>query len=295
MKRALLIINPMSGKNKPKSMLLEITDILCQNDCLVTTRLTRKSGDGTEFVKEACKSGNYDLIIACGGDGTLNEVFSGVAMSEKKLPVGYIPCGSTNDYAHSFNIPTDYREAARRVVNGTPNPVDIGRINGRYFNYIASFGLFTAVSYNAPRSLKSMLGHLAYVLEGTKELTKIKSTHAVIETESGIYEDDYIFGAVANSTSIGGIVKLDETLVSFNDGIFEICLVKKPKNPSDILKIIKGAMNSDFTLSPFEFFRASSLKITVPGDLAWSLDGEKDLPGGSVNIDIIHSGVELII
>lgn len=295
MKRALLIINPMSGKNKLKSKLFEITDALCQNDCLVTTRFTRKPGDATEYAKDGCQSGKYDLIIACGGDGTLNETFSGVAISEKKLSVGYIPCGSTNDYAHSFNIPTDYVEAAVRAATGSPKPVDIGKINGRYFNYIASFGAFTAVSYSAPRSLKNMLGHLAYVLEGTKELTKIKSTHAVIETENAVYEDDYIFCAVANSTSIGGIVKLDETLVSFNDGVFEICLVKKPKNPTDILKIVKGAMNSDFTLSPFEFFRASSLKVTVPEDLAWSLDGEKDLPGSDVRIDIIHSGVELVI
>ena len=295
MKRVMLILNPMSGKTKPKSMLFEITDVLCENDCLVTTRLTRKAGDAFEFAREACGCECYDLIIACGGDGTLSEAVAGVLKSSHKIPVGYIPCGSTNDYARSFDISTDYVEAARRAATGKMYPVDIGKINGRYFNYIASFGLFTAVSYNASRNLKAMLGHLAYVLEGTKELTKIKSSRVTIETEQGTYEDDYIFGAVANSTSIGGIVKLDETLVSFNDGVFEVCLVKKPKTAADVLKIIKGAMNSDFTLSPFEFFRASKLKITAPDDLAWSLDGEKNMPGSQIDVEIMHSAVELVI
>ncbi len=295
MKRIMLILNPQSGKTKPKSMLFEITDALCAHDCLLTTRLTRKEGDARDFAIEACESGNYDLVIACGGDGTLSEAISGILHSSKKLPVGYIPCGSTNDYARSFGIPMDYVEAAVRAATGKVFPVDIGKINGRHFNYIASFGLFTAVSYNASRNLKAMLGHLAYVLEGTKELAKIKSTHVKIETEQGTYEDDYIFGAVANSTSIGGIVKLDEALVSFNDGVFEICLVKKPKNPAEYLKIVKGAMNSDFTQSPFEFFRASSIKITAPEDLAWSIDGEKYMPGSDIEVDIIHSAVELVI
>ncbi len=295
MKRALLILNPMAGRTKPKSMLFEITEALCANDCIVTTRFTSKAGDAVDFAREACSSGLYDLVIACGGDGTLNEVFSGVAKGENRLPVGYIPCGSTNDYARSFGIPTDYVQAAVRAAIGRVQPVDTGCINGRNFNYIASFGLFTAVSYNAPRSLKSMLGHLAYVLEGTKELAKIKSTHAIIKTLDAAYEDDYIFAAVANSTSIGGVVKLDETMVSFNDGVFEVCLVKKPKTPADVLNIIRGVMNSDFTLSPFDFFRAASLDITVPHDLAWSLDGEKDLPGGNVKIDIVPSAVELIV
>jgi len=136
---------------------------------------------------------------------------------------------------------------------------------------------------------------MAYVREGTKELTKIKSYHVRIETDSGVYEDDYIFGAIANSTSIGGIVKLDETMVSFNDGVFEICLVKMPKNPSDLIKIVKGTMNSDFTSDCFEFFRASSLKIEAPGNMAWSLDGEKYEPGSDITVDIIHSAVNIIL
>lgn len=295
MKSIMLIVNPNSGKSKPKSMLFEIIGALSQKDCMVTTLITQKEGDAKDFALFACEDKKYDMIICCGGDGTLSETISGIMKSTAPLPLGYIPCGSTNDYAKSLGISEDYVEAAMRAVDGQVYPVDIGIINGRHFNYIASFGLFTSVSYNASRNLKSMLGHTAYVLEGTKELTKIKTNHVRIETESGIYEDDYIFGAVANSTSIGGIVKLDETLVSFNDGVFEICLVKKPKNPADLVNIIRGMMNSDFTFDCFEFFRASSLKITAPDDMAWSLDGEKAEPGSDIDINIIHSAVNLMI
>ena len=295
MKNIMLIVNPNSGKSKPKSMLFEIIGTLSQKDCLVTTLITQKEGDAIDFALFACEEKKYDMTICCGGDGTLSETISGIMKSTAPLPLGYIPCGSTNDYAKSLGISEDYVEAAMRAVDGQVYPVDIGIINGRHFNYIASFGLFTSVSYNASRNLKSMLGHTAYVLEGTKELTKIKTNHVRIETETGIYEDDYIFGAVANSTSIGGIVKLDETLVSFNDGVFEICLVKKPKNPADLVNIIRGMMNSDFTFDCFEFFRASSLKITAPDDMAWSLDGEKAEPGSDIDINIIHSAVNLMI
>lgn len=291
----MLIVNPNSGKSKPKSMLFEIIQTLSKNDCMVTTLITQKEADATKFASFACNEEKYDMIICCGGDGTLSETISGIMQSSHPLPLGYIPCGSTNDYAKSLGISSDYVEAATNAINGKEYPVDIGKINGKHFNYIASFGLFTSVSYNASRSLKSMLGHTAYVLEGTKELTKIKANHVRIETDSAVYEDDYIFGAVANSTSIGGIVKIDETLVSFNDGVFEICLVKMPKTPADLVKIIKGMMNSDFTLDCFEFFRASSLKITAPGDMAWSLDGEKAEPGSDIDINIIHSAVKLML
>lgn len=295
MKKVLLILNPKSGKSKSKSTLYEIIETLQSNGCVVTTLLTTKSGDATDYADRACQEGIYDEIIACGGDGTLSEVVAGVVKNQNRVPVGYIPRGSTNDYAKSFGISSDHIKAAERAASGSLYPVDIGLINGKSFNYIASFGLFTAVSYNTSRTLKSMLGHLAYVLAGTKELAKIKAIHAKIETESGVYEDDYLFGAVANSLSIGGVVKLDETLVSFNDGLFEICLVKKPKRASDFVKVIRGAMKSDFSCDCFEFFKASKVKITTPKDLAWSLDGEKAVPGETAEVEILSSAIELVI
>ncbi len=294
--KVLLIINPKSGKSKSKSKFFEIIEVLSANGCIVTTQVTKKTGDAVDFACDACRSGSYDRIVCCGGDGTLSETISGIIRSGKPLPLGYIPCGSTNDYAKSLCISSDYKEAAYLAATGSENAVDIGEFGGRHFNYIASFGLFTAVSYNASRSLKSLLGHLAYVLEGSKELTKIKSYHVRLMSDCGnVYEDDYLIGAIANSTSIGGIVKLKETLVSFNDGVFEVCLVKKPKNPADMIKIVKGIMASDFTSECFEFFRASSLDIDAPSGMSWSLDGEKASPGERVNINILHSAIKLIL
>ncbi len=295
MKKVLLIINPKSGKSESKSKFFDVIETMSENDCIVTTRITRKSGDALNFACEACRDKSHDRIVALGGDGTLSETISGIIKSGQPLPLGYIPCGSTNDYAKSLCIPSDYKDAAYLAATGSENAVDIGEFDGRHFNYIASFGLFTAVSYNASRSLKSLLGHLAYVLEGSKELTKIKSYHVKIESEGRIYEDDYLFGAIANSTSIGGIVKLKETLVSFNDGVFEVCLVKKPKNPADVIKIVKGISASDFTSECFEFFRASSLKVIAPESMAWSLDGEKAISDAVVDINILHSAIKLIL
>jgi len=294
LKRVLFIVNPKSGRMKSRTTFFDIINTMSKNDCIVTVRITEEAGDACRFVREGCESGLYDRVVCCGGDGTLNETVAGIHMSSSSIPLGYIPSGSTNDYARTLGISGDAVEAAQAAVSGENYLIDIGSIDGVCFNYIASFGAFTAVSYNASQSLKNNLGHMAYVLEGIKDLAKVKSVRASFRADSMVYEDDYIFGAVVNSTSIGGILKLDETLVSLNDGVFEVCLVKKPKNPADMLKIVKGLMNSDFSAECFDFFRASSLDISVPDKLAWSLDGEKYISGESVRIDVIHSAVSIV-
>lgn len=293
MKKVLLIINPHSGKLKSKAVVFDIIDIMSENDCIVTTQITRQIGDAERFAKEASQSGYYDIIVCSGGDGTLNETVAGVIDGGGGVPVGYIPSGSTNDYAKSMGIPSDTKEASVLAVCGKEHPIDIGMINGRYFNYIASFGAFTSVSYNAPQTLKNLLGHMAYVLAGIKDITNVKSLHLKLECDGKCYEDDYIFGAVTNSTSIGGIVRLDDNLVGFNDGLFEVCLVKKPKNPADLVRIIMGALNSDFGSDCFEFFKASRLRLQMPDDTTWSLDGEKYDGSPETDIEIIKSAVKL--
>ncbi len=294
MNRVLFVVNPKSGRMKSKTSFFDIINTMSENGCLVTVRITSEAGDACKYVVEGCKSGLYDRIVCCGGDGTLNEAVAGIYTASSNIPLGYIPSGSTNDYARTLGIPGDAVEAAKTAVTGEKYSIDIGSIDGTLFNYVASFGAFTAVSYNASQPLKNNLGHVAYVLEGIKDLTKIKSVRVSVKTEGIIYEDDYIFGAVINSTSIGGIVKLDESMVSLNDGVFEVCLVKKPKNPADMLKIVKGLMNSDFTSECFDFFRASSLDISIPETLAWSLDGEKYVSDENVRIEVIHSAVDII-
>lgn len=293
MKRVLLIINPHSGKLKNKSMLFDIINIMSEHGCIVTTRITNKTGDAKNFAKQGGESGEYDLVVCSGGDGTLSETVAGIIDSVANLPIGYIPSGSTNDYAKSMGIPSDMIEAAELAVSGREHSIDIGMINGSYFNYIASFGALTSVSYSAPQSLKNMLGHMAYVLAGIKDLANIRSTHVRIESEDNVYEDDYIFGAVTNSTSIGGIVKIDDELVEFNDGLFEVCLVKKPKNPADLTRIVMGALNSDFGSDCYEFFKASNLTIEMEDGIDWSLDGEKYKGSAKTEIKVLKSAVKL--
>ncbi len=295
MKNIFLIINPHSGKYKSQSMLFDIISIMSEHDYIVTTRITQKQGDARSFAIEACNSGLYDLIVCSGGDGTLNETVDGIYTSGKAIPLGYIPSGSTNDYARSLGISADYKEATLRCVMGDPHPLDIGRMDNRHFNYIASFGMFTAVSYTTPQSVKKLLGHMAYVLAGMKDITKIKSTHARFILEDKVLEGDYIFGAIANTTSIGGVVHLKESFVEFNDGLFEVCLVKMPKNPADLMKITMGALSSDFSYENFEYCKTSSVKIEFEDDVSWSLDGEQYVSNSSVCVEVIPSAVTIML
>ncbi len=293
MKKVLLIINPNSGRLKNKSMLFDIIEIMDKKGCVVTTRITQKAGDSYVFAKDGALSGMYDCIVCSGGDGTMSETIRGIVESGKDIPLGYIPSGSTNDYAKSMGIPTDMLEASVLSVCGTPREIDVGIIDNTYFDYVASFGAFTSVSYSAPQPLKNMLGHMAYVLAGIKDIAKIKSVKAKVSANSEIIEDDFIFGAITNATSIGGIVKLDDTLVEFNDGLFEVCLVKKPKSPSDFTKLIIGALNSDFTSDSFVFLKSDEINFELGKGLDWSLDGEKYSSGKKVKIKVLKSAVRI--
>ena len=295
MKKVFLIINPHSGKYKSQSMLFDIISIMSDHDCLVTTRITKRPGDARSFATDACNSGLYDMIVCSGGDGTLNETVDGIYRSGKIIPLGYIPSGSTNDYARSLGISSDYKEATIRSITGEPHPLDIGKIDDRYFNYIASFGMFTSVSYSTPQSLKKLLGHMAYVLAGMKDITKIKSTHARFSYNDKVMEGDYIFGAIANTTSIGGVVHLKDSYVEFNDGLFEVCLVKMPRTPADLMKITVGALSSDFSSECFEYCKVKTVKIEFDDEIAWSLDGEKHITDSKVCIDVIPNAVTIML
>lgn len=295
MKKVFLIINPHSGKYKSQSMLFDIISTMSDYDCVVTTRITNRQGDARAFALDACTNGDYDLVVCSGGDGTLNETVDGVYTSGKAIPIGYIPSGSTNDYARSLGISSDYKEATVRCIVGEPHTLDIGKMDNRHFNYIASFGMFTSVSYSTPQSLKKLLGHMAYVMAGMKDITKIKSTHARFTYDGNVLEGDYIFGAIANTTSIGGVVHLKDNLVEFNDGLFEVCLVKMPRNPADLMKITVGALSSDFSSECFEYCKVKTAKIEFDDEIAWSLDGEKHITGSDVCVDVIPNAVTIML
>ena len=293
MKNMLFVVNPFSGKVKIKPVLLDIIHRFNEADYNVTVKTTLRQGHAIEIIENA--SDDTDIVVVSGGDGTLNEVITGLQKSGKKLPVGYIPAGSTNDFAATFGLSSDPKAAAEDIIDGVPVPVDVGSFgNDRYFSYIASFGVFTAVSYSTSQNFKNVFGHLAYVFEGIKDITNITSYRVKVEADDRILEGDYIFGSVTNTTSVGGIVKFDTDMVKMNDGLFEIVLVKNPKNLNDLRKIIQGHSTSNFTGSSFEFVKSKNVKMTFESDMDWSIDGEHEKTGSTVEISNIQTAVSIM-
>ena len=291
LKKLLLIVNPVAGKKRLKPQLLDVLQIFARGGYAVTVMVTGRRGEASEFAAEGSA---YDLIVCCGGDGTLNEVISGMLDHGVTIPLGYIPCGSTNDFASSMGISMDVKKAASSIANGMPLPLDVGKFSDRYFTYVGSFGAFTAASYTTAQDVKNLLGHAAYVLEGIKDLQSIKPYRLRFQSGETVYEDEYVFGAIANSTSFGGIVKLKSELVSLNDGLFEVLLVKMPKTIADLNAIINALTTSNFENKCFEFYKASDLVISSEEPIAWSLDGEYMRTEGSVKMANLHGVINFI-
>ncbi len=291
LKKLLLIVNPVAGKKKLKNQLLDVVQTFAKGGFSTTVVVTGRRREAIEFTELAK---DYDRIVCAGGDGTLNEVISGMLENNITIPLGYIPCGSTNDFAATLGLPTDVKKAADIIANCMPYPIDIGKFDKRHFTYVASFGLFTAASYSTDQNVKNLLGHLAYVFEGMKDLQSIKSYHLKFVAKDKVCEGDYVFGAIANSTSFGGIIKLKESLVSLNDGLFEVLLVKMPKNIVDLNIIINSITTSNFDNDRFEFFKTAKLEIIPSEPMAWSLDGEYMRTDGSVTMETLHAAVHMI-
>jgi YegS/Rv2252/BmrU family lipid kinase len=284
MKKILFIINPVAGRLLARTELFGVLDVFCKAGHIVTTAITQYGGHGALIASEATELG-YEMVVCCGGDGTLNEVITGLLHSGQTLPLGYIPTGSANDFARTLKLSPYPVKAAQAITAESPFTVDVGRFNeDRYFSYIASFGAFTSASYRAPQEIKNTLGQLAYVLEGVRDIAHIKPYRVNVTTESGGCSGDYVFGSVTNSTSVAGIVRLDRSDVDLGDGLFEVILVKTPRTPMDLNRIISGVANANFDNEMFEFFKASTLEFQMPEQVDWSLDGEKAEGGERVGI-----------
>lgn len=294
MKKVLLIVNPVAGKMKAKTTLLDVIKVFDNADMVVTVRTTSQRGDATKFAKSAQNDG-FDMVICFGGDGTLNETISGLLKSNASIPLGYIPAGSTNDFASSMKLSNVPAKAAANIVNGTPREIDVGRFgDDRYFSYIAAFGAFTATSYNVPQDIKNVFGHLAYVLGGVKELGNIRTYHVKLESDDAVIEDDFIFGSISNSTSVAGIVKLKEDMVDISDGVFEVGLIKLPKTVVELNKIVTALTTSNFTNGGMTFYKTAKVKITANEPLDWTLDGEHARTTEGVVIENLHRAIKII-
>ena len=292
-KKLLLIFNPKAGRSKPRGPLFDALALLSENGYLVRIHRTTAAGDAAETA--AREGGDYDLVVASGGDGTLNEVISGLSRLEHPPLLGYLPQGSTNDFAASLRIPATVPEAARAVVEGTPRPLDLGTHNDRYFSYVASFGAFTKASYSAPQETKNALGHFAYILEGIKNLDSLRPYRCAVEADGEMFDGDFIFGAVCNSTSLGGLVKLDPKRVHMDDGMFELMLLRMPKTALDLQNLITALNRMDYDYPGVIFRHVRSVTVTTREDIPWSLDGEYAPSAPRVEIRNLHSAVRLMI
>ena len=292
MKRLLFIINPTAGQRKVIRYVADIIALFNQAEYLVETFVTTASGDATKTVLSRAEQ--TDLIVCAGGDGTFNEVINGVVASEKSIPIGYIPCGSTNDFASSLQLSTNVLQAARNIVNGKPQSYDVGLFGTRHFSYVASFGAFTKASYATPQNIKNALGHLAYVLSGIQELSQIKNERVRITAGNRVVEDDFIFGAISNSTSVGGILTLDPSQVDLGDGEFEIMLVRSPKNLAELTECIQALQTQKYNCSMITFFSAREVTVEASPEMAWSLDGERQEGAQKVSVRNLHHAIQLI-
>ena len=292
-KKMLFVFNPKAGKGKIKTHLLDIVDIFSSHDYEIIIRSTQAPRDAYEKAKEYANS--VDMIVCSGGDGTLDEVVTGIMEAESSVPIGYIPAGSTNDFANSLFMPKNMTKVAEMIMEEELYHCDIGRFNQKTFAYVAAFGLFTDVSYETDQNLKNVLGHVAYVLEGVKRLFDIKSYHMKVTSDEVQAEDDFIVGMITNSRSVGGFKNLTGKNVDMNDGLFEVTLIAHPKNPLQLQEIITALVMAEDNTDLIYSFKTKKLTIESDEEVPWTLDGEFGGDHSYVDIENRHKALNLYL
>ncbi|MCF2555869.1 diacylglycerol/lipid kinase family protein [Faecalicatena contorta] len=294
MKRLLFIYNPHAGKELLKPKVSDIVDIFVKAGYEVTIYPTQSYRDAYRKVKEY-EAGTYDLIVCSGGDGTIDEVVTGMMQRETRDPIGYIPTGTTNDFARSLHIPKGLLEAADNAVNGVVFPCDVGRFNKGIFVYIAAFGLFTDVSYETDQNMKNVLGHLAYILEGAKRLFNVPSYHMIVEHDGEVLEGEFIYGMVTNSRSVGGFRNMVGKQIVFDDGLFEVTLIKAPKNPIELQEIIAALLIEQIDTKHMYTFKTGKITFESVEEISWTLDGEFGGEHDYVEIENLQKQLEIMV
>ncbi len=294
MKRLLFVMNPYAGQKKANKFLPEIISIFNRAGYEVVIHMTEGQSDAARVVQQ--RAADMDLVVCCGGDGTFNETVSGLIRSGTQVPVGYIPAGSTNDFAASLKLSTNVVEAAQDIMCGQPVPYDVGMFGDRFFSYVASFGAFTRASYATPQSVKNALGHTAYLLEGINELSQIRKEHIRMELDDGtVVEDDFLFGAISNSTSVGGLLTLDPRQVDLGDGLFEILLIRAPKSLTELSECLLSLQLQSYRSCAMITFRSCrSVKVYANPSMPWTLDGEREEGHEMVVAENLHHAIRLM-
>lgn len=292
LKKMLFVMNPTAGQRKAAKHLAEILNTFNRADYEVTAYMTNHAGHATQLVRQ--RAADHDLVVCAGGDGTLNEVINGLLSCGVHRPIGFIPAGSTNDFAASLGLSTNPLQAARDIVEGEATALDVGLFGQRHFSYVASFGAFTRVSYTTPQNIKNALGHLAYLLEGIQELSQIRPIHIRMELGEEVIEDDYIFGAVSNSTSIGGLLTLDSSQVDMSDGLLEVLLVRIPRDITELRALIQALQTQQYDCGVITFRSVPELTVEPEPDMVWTLDGERQEGAARIPIRNLHHAISIL-
>lgn len=272
-KKLLLLANPVSGKTKLKTELWGITKALSDGDFQVETYVTRSSGDATRQVQERAEE--FDVIVACGGDGTLNEVVTGALRAHFEGAIAFLPCGTTNDLAASLKLPKSLTKGAEMIAKTEGKLLDFGSFNRtRYFTYIAAFGAFTDVAYSTDQKLKNVFGHAAYVSEAISHLQELRSYHMKVTCDGEVYEDDFLFGAAANALSLGGVMKLKKDQVDMADGFHEVILIRNPKNAVEMAQLSRELLSRNFENKEVLLLKGKKITFECDQEIPWCLDGE---------------------
>jgi len=293
MKSLLFILNPQAGQRRANRFMPDMIRLFIEAGYRCEPYITGSAGEATQVIARCPRK--YDLVVCAGGDGTLNETISGMMAAGMNCPVGYIPCGTTNDYASSIGLSADVMQATRDILKGRAQTVDVGLFNGRCFVYTATCGAFAKASYTTPQAAKNVLGHAAYVLEGMRDLTAIKPMHMRVRADELMLEDDFIFCSVTNSTSVGGIIQLDTQLVALNDGRFEVTMVRNPQNPAQLSSILVGVTTQSVPNDMIHFFSARRISIECSEPVEWTLDGEREPATDAVSMENLHSAFRIMI
>lgn len=292
-KKLLMIVNPRAGRNKSRGPLFDAAAIFSGAGYLLSIHsTTSRPGDAAEA---AAAAGDYDAVVAVGGDGTLNEVVTGLMELESPPPLGYLPQGSTNDFAASLRISGNPAEAAAAMVESVPRRLDVGRWDRRRFIYVASFGAFTRSSYTATQAAKNALGHFAYILEGMKDLNSLRPYRIKLTADGEVLDGEYLFGAVCNSTSIGGLMKLNPERVVLDDGKFELLLIPNPRTAADLQNLVLALLNQEYDSQGVVFRHVSAVHLETEEDLPWSLDGEYAPSLPVVDIENCRQALEVLL
>ena len=285
-KKLLLIVNPKAGKRRSRDFFFDVFSIFSEAGYLISLRQTQGPGDAVRIAAE--EGSAYDLVVCYGGDGTLNQVVNGLLPLSQPPALGYIAGGSTNDFAATLRLPSDPVEAAQAIVDSQERALDVGQFNERLFMYVASFGAFTKASYSAPQNVKNDLGHLAYIIEGVKDLSSLRFYPARIEADGEVFDGRFLFGAIANATSIGGLMKLKQEDVVLDDGKFEMLLFPEPKNVNDLNDMFRALLLQDYSGNGLILRHVSRITVESQEDLSWSLDGEFADGGNRAEIINLH-------